>query len=202
MFERFTERARRTLFFARFEVTQLGATMIEPEHILLGLCREPKGLVARIFEHRGVSTAELSVEIAERHEFRERIPTSQEVPFSTETKRVLAYAAEEADRLAHTYIGTEHLLLGVLREEGSMGAELLVKHGLKLDEVRNAIVELLREPQPASEGSVAAEQVERVSLIKHWLAELTLLASAGAKARVLQHQIETNLDVLIRQLPR
>ena len=102
MFERFTEQARRTLFFARFEVTQLGATMIEPEHILLGLFREPKGVVARIFEQSGLSTAELSVEIADRHEFHERIPQSQEVPFSTETKRVLSYAAEEADRLTHS----------------------------------------------------------------------------------------------------
>ena len=102
MFERFTERARRALFFARFEVTQLGATMIEPEHILLGLVREPKGLVARIFEQSGVSTAALTVEIASRQEFRERIPESVEIPFSTGTQRLLSYAAEEADRLTHS----------------------------------------------------------------------------------------------------
>lgn len=202
MFERFTEQARRTLFFARFEVTQLGATAIEPEHILLGLFREPKGVVARIFEQTGVSTAELSVEIADRHEFQERIPQSQEVPFSTETKRVLSYAAEEADRLTHSYIGTEHLLLGVLREERSMAAELLGRHGLTLDGVRKAIVELMREPQTASEESIAAEQIERIFLIKHWLQELTLLASDAARARQLQHHIETNLDVLMRGFQR
>ena len=202
MFERFTEAARRTLFFARFEVTQLGATAIEPEHILLGLCREPKGLVAHIFEQRGVSAAELSVEIAERHEFRERIPTSHEVPFSSATQRVLSYAAEEADRLTHAYIGTEHLLLGVLREERSIGAEILAQRGLELDQVRKAVVELMRQPQPEPEDSLAAERLERILLIKHWLQELTLLASDGAKARELQHQIETNLDVLLRQFPR
>ncbi len=75
MFERFTEQARRTLFFARFEVTQLGATAIEPEHILLGLLRESKGLVMRIFQRTNISPATLREQIEARMGFRERIPT-------------------------------------------------------------------------------------------------------------------------------
>jgi len=202
MFDRYTEQARRALFFARFEVSQLGGTAIEPEHILLGLLRERKGLVARMFEQRGVSAAALSVEVVDRHEHGERISTSIEIPFSSGTRLVLEYAADEADRLGHSYIGTEHLLLGVLREERSMGAELLVQHGLGLDEVRKAVVELLRQPEPAPGDSTAPEQAERILLIKEWLQQLTLLASDGAKARQLQHQIETNLAVLISQFPR
>ena len=75
MFDRYTEQARRALFFARFEVSQLGGTAIEPEHILLGLIREPKGLVAQVFERSGVSTAEIRSEIANRHEFRNASPS-------------------------------------------------------------------------------------------------------------------------------
>ena len=83
-----------------------------------------------------------------------------------------------------------------------MAAELLVQQGFTPDSVRKAIVELLRQPRPAPENSIAAEQVERILLIKNWLRELTLLASDNDEARQLQHQIETNLDVLISQFPR
>jgi ATP-dependent Clp protease ATP-binding subunit ClpC len=200
MFERYTEAARRALFFARFEVTQLGATAIEPEHILLGLFREPKGLVARIFEQRGVSGAELSVEIADRHEFRERIPTSVEVPFSTGTQRVLSYAAEEADRLTHTYIGTEHLLLGVLREERSMGAELLVQQGLTLDGVRKAIVELLQVRAVETEGGASGggDDAEHLAAIRRLAAALARLPPETPEVRQVVEEIEGHLRALER----
>jgi ATP-dependent Clp protease ATP-binding subunit ClpC len=162
MFERFTEAARRTLFFARYEVTQLGATDIEPHHILLGLIREPKGLVGTILERGHVSPAALRQQIEARSEFVKSIPTSLEIPFTAATKRVLHYAAEEADRLMHSYIGTEHLLLGVLREERSMGAELLVQHGLKLDDVRKAIVELLQVRENVDIEVAADHELTRV----------------------------------------
>ena len=112
MFERYTERARRVLFFARYEATQLGSTSIETEHLLLGLIREGKGLTSRIFARSHLSLESIRKEIEGRTVFREKVSTSVEIPFSAETKRVLQFAAEEADRLLHTYIGTEHLLLG------------------------------------------------------------------------------------------
>ena len=112
MFERYTERARRVLFFARYEASQLGSISIETEHLLLGLIREGKGLTSRIFARSHLSLESIRKEIEGRTVFREKVSTSVEIPFSAETKRVLQFAAEEADRLLHNYIGTEHLLLG------------------------------------------------------------------------------------------
>ncbi|ODS57016.1 MAG: ATP-dependent Clp protease ATP-binding subunit ClpC [Acidobacteria bacterium SCN 69-37] len=145
MFERYTERARRVLFFARYEATQLGSTSIETEHLLLGLIREGKGLTSRIFARSHLSLDSIRKEIEGRTVFREKVATSVEIPFSAETKRVLQYAAEEADRLLHTYIGTEHLLLGILREERSVAASILYEKGMRLASVREDIVQLLNE---------------------------------------------------------
>jgi ATP-dependent Clp protease ATP-binding subunit ClpC len=145
MFERYTERARRVLFFARYEATQLGSTSIETEHLLLGLIREGKGLTSRIFARSSLSLESIRKEIEGRTVFREKVSTSVDIPFSLETKHVLQFAAEEADRLLHTYIGTEHLLLGILREERSVAATLLYEKGMRLASVRDDIVQLLNE---------------------------------------------------------
>jgi ATP-dependent Clp protease ATP-binding subunit ClpC len=145
MFERYTERARRVLFFARYEASQLGSVSIETEHLLLGLIREGKGLTSRIFARSHLSLETIRKEIEGRTVFREKVSTSVEIPFSAETKRVLQYAAEEADRLLHNYIGTEHLLLGILREERSVAATILMEKGMRLNAVREDIVQLLNE---------------------------------------------------------
>ena len=158
MFERYTEAARRALFFARYEVTQLGVTTIEPQHILLGVLRESKGLVPRILERTNISTSTLRQQIEARTEFRERVPTSIEIPFSPATQRTLNYAAEEADRLKHDYIGTEHLLLGLLREDGSMAAELLAAGGLRLADGRTALIELMQVAQAEAEAGGSASR--------------------------------------------
>ena len=145
MFERYTERARRVLFFARYEASQLGSISIETEHLLLGLIREGKGLTSRIFARSHLSLENIRKEIEGRTVFREKVSTSVEIPFSAETKRVLQCAAEEADRLLHNYIGTEHLLLGILREERSVAASILMEKGMRLHTVREDIVQLLNE---------------------------------------------------------
>ncbi|MFO7694922.1 MAG: ATP-dependent Clp protease ATP-binding subunit [Vicinamibacterales bacterium] len=150
MFERYTERARRVLFFARYEASQLGSVSIETEHLLLGLIREGKGLTSRIFARSEVALDSVRKEIEGRTVLRERVSTSVDIPFSTETKRALQYAAEEADRLLHTYIGTEHLLLGILREDRSLAASILMEKGLRLDHVREDVVSLLNE-KPAAQ---------------------------------------------------
>jgi ATP-dependent Clp protease ATP-binding subunit ClpC len=145
MFERYTERARRVLFFARYEASQLGSVSIETEHLLLGLIREGKGLTSRIFARSHLSLENIRKEIEGRTVFREKVSTSVEIPFSAETKRVLGCAAEEADRLLHNYIGTEHLLLGILREERSVAASILMEKGMRLHTVREDIFQLLNE---------------------------------------------------------
>jgi ATP-dependent Clp protease ATP-binding subunit ClpC len=145
MFERYTERARRVLFFARYEASQLGSISIETEHLLLGLIREGKGLTSRIFARSHLSLESIRKDIEGRTVFREKVSTSVEIPFSAETKKVLQFAAEEADRLLHNYIGTEHLLLGILREERSVAATILMEKGMRLNAVREDIVALLNE---------------------------------------------------------
>src|SRR5919112_719098 len=139
MFERYTEKARRVIFFARYEASQFGAPAIEPEHLLLGLMREDKTLTGRFFPRAQVNIEAIRKEIEGRTLLREKISTSVELPLAPETKRVLAYAHEESDRLQHRHIGTEHLLLGLLREERSMAAEILYERGLRLHAVREEV---------------------------------------------------------------
>jgi ATP-dependent Clp protease ATP-binding subunit ClpC len=152
MFERYTERARRVLFFGRYEASQLGSVSIETEHLLLGLIREGKGLTSRIFARSHLSLEGIRKEIEGRTVFRDKVSTSVEIPFSVETRRVLQAAAEEADRLQHNYIGTEHLLLGILREERSVAATILMEKGMRLHTVREDILQLLNEKTTLTRG--------------------------------------------------
>jgi Protein of unknown function (DUF1572)/Clp amino terminal domain, pathogenicity island component len=124
MFERYTEKARRVIFFARYEASNFGSPYIETEHLLLGLLREDKALTNRFLRSHG-SVESIRKQIDEHTTIREKVLTSVDLPLSNECKRVLAYAAEEAERLAHRHIGTEHLLLGLLREEKCFAAEIL-----------------------------------------------------------------------------
>jgi ATP-dependent Clp protease ATP-binding subunit ClpC len=146
MFERYTERARRVFFFTRYEASELGSRSIETEHVLLGLLREGKGLTSAIFERLRVPLGSIHTDIAGRTTFREKLPTSIEIPFSAATIRVLQFAAEEADRFKDQHIGSEHLLLGLLREETCVAASILATHGQNLDMVRTEILSLRREP--------------------------------------------------------
>ena len=116
MFERYTEKARRVIFFARYEASQFGSPCIETEHLLLGLLREDKALANR-FLRSSASVDSIRKQIEVHTTLREKVSTSVDLPLSHECKRVLAYGAEEAERLNHKHIGTEHLLLGLLREE-------------------------------------------------------------------------------------
>src|SRR5438874_4802871 len=136
MFERYTERARRVIFFARYEASQYGSTTIETEHFLLGLLREDLNITKRF----GSGSAEdIRGEINARTTIREKTSTAMDLPLSNESKRILAYAAEEAERLNHRHIGTEHLLLGILREDKCMAAQILTGRGLRLDAIREEL---------------------------------------------------------------
>ena len=153
MFERFTEQARRVLFFSRYEASQLGSSVIDTEHLLLGLIHEPKGLIVRLFADAGIALDELREEVPRRVGVGSKVSTSVEIPFSAAVKRALQYADEEAGGLRHGYIGTEHLLLGLLREQHSIAADVLMSRGLRIGAVREQIVELLRRgEQPGHPG--------------------------------------------------
>src|SRR5258705_79745 len=176
MFERYTERARRVLFFARYEASQLGSISIETERLLLALIREGKGLTSRIFARSHLSLENIRKEIEGRTVFREKVSTSVEIPFSAETKRVLQFAAEEADRLLHNYIGTEHLLLGILREERSVAASILMEKGRRLTSVREDSVQLLNEKTQLAR---VKELTDNPNIIV-FIAELHTLVGAGS----------------------
>ncbi len=130
MFERYTEKARRTIFFARYEASQYGSRSIESEHLLLGLLREDQSVAKKFLRERGGDQA-IREEIESQITRGERISTSVEMPLSGECKRILNKAAEEAERLAHKHVGTEHILLGILDEENCLAARLLSQRGLK-----------------------------------------------------------------------
>ncbi|MGI8898824.1 MAG: exo-beta-N-acetylmuramidase NamZ domain-containing protein [Pyrinomonadaceae bacterium] len=140
MFERYTEKARRVIFFARYEASQVGAPAIEPEHLLLGVIREDPEMISNCSSNgrnKGKSIRE-TIE-ARRMRPKERTSTSVELPLASETKRILAYAHEESDSLKHRHIGTEHLLLGLLREKDTLAAQVLLEHGLELATLREDI---------------------------------------------------------------
>jgi ATP-dependent Clp protease ATP-binding subunit ClpC len=137
MFERYTEKARRIIFFARYEASQYGSPYIETEHLLLGIMREDKALAFRFLP--STEPESIRKQIDARTEVRKPVATSVDLPLSNECKRVLAYAAEEAERLSHKHIGSEHLFLGLLREEKSFAAELLRAHNVELRAIRKEL---------------------------------------------------------------
>ena len=161
MFQRFTEKARRVIFFARYEAGQYGSPYIEPEHLLLGFLREDRALVKR-FLGGGEAETTIRAEVEKHIPRRERIATSVEVPLTGDSKRVLHLASEEADRLGHPHVGTEHLLLGLLQVEGSLATQILQARGLKLVTFRE---ELSKFEGPAlTAGKRPAEKVALLRL--------------------------------------
>ena len=144
MIERCTEQARRTLFFARYEAFQSGSSFIETEHVLLGLFRDDQSLAARVLAEARLSPEVIRREIEDHTARRTPLPLSNDdLPFGEEATRVLQYAAQEAERLLHRSIGTEHLLLGLCREERGLAASILHDHGLRLAQVRDQVVMML-----------------------------------------------------------
>ena len=170
MFERYTEAARRTLFFSRYEASQFGSLSIEAEHLLLGLMRDERnenGFTSRIFEAAHVSPESVGEDIRHRTNSREKVATGVEIPFSAETKRILQFAAEEADNLLHKHIGPEHLLLGLIREEKSFAASILQRGGLTLSGLRDqvaAATQTAREagPRERADAAMELEQVKKL----------------------------------------
>ncbi len=173
MFERYTERARRVIFFARYEASQLGSNSIETEHLLLGLIREGKGSTSRIFNKSHLSMETIRKEIEGRAPYRDKVSTSVDIPLSADSKRVLSYSSEEAERMLHNYIGTEHILLGLMREEKSVAAGILAEKGMRLGSVREDIVQLLNEKANVGKS-------KETPLLSEFSRDLTEAAARGA----------------------
>jgi len=155
MFERYTERARRVIFFGRYEASQFGSTTIETEHFLLGLIREDKNIINRFLEN-APSFESIRNEIERRTIILEKVSASIDLPLSQECKRILAYA-EEAQRLNHRHIGTEHLLMGILREEKCLAATILQEMGLQLNTIREELAHTVVDRHAAADSAISKE---------------------------------------------
>ena len=169
MFERFTEKARRTIFFARYEASQYGSPSIDTEYLLLGLLREDQQLARRLMKPFG-SLESLREEIETHITRGERISTSVEMPLSPRCRRILRHAAEEAERLGHKHVGTEHLLLGILTEPDCLAAQVLTKRGLDLDQLREEFSRQVSTPPAQPAEPVGAPVVRLTTLLAAWSA--------------------------------
>jgi len=138
MFEKYTDKARRVIFYARYEASEFGTQSIETEHILLGLLREEE-MLTDLLTRSHTTVESIKKRIAEHFAIREKIPTSVDLPLSKASKRVLGYAVEEMLQRGDKRLATGHLLAGMLREESSFAAGLLMEHGVELDAVRKGI---------------------------------------------------------------
>ncbi len=160
MFERYTEKARRVIFFARYEASLVGSTEIGDEHLLIGLMREDKGLLRQYIG--GEPSAEaIRAAITASTVVREPTSTSVDLPLSPDAKRILAHAAEEAERLAHQHIGTEHLLLGILREESCLSARLLRDRGVTIQGTRVRVAEAAKEAESGASRGIGLRETAR-----------------------------------------
>jgi len=143
MYERFTERARKVMALANQEAQRFNSIYIGTEHILLGLLKEGSGVAPNVLKNMGVDLQKVQAEVERRIEpGSEKVATAR-VPQTQQAKEVLEYAIEEARNLHHKYIGTEHLLLGLLHEQGCLAAKILTDLGLTIEQVREQVVRLL-----------------------------------------------------------
>jgi ATP-dependent Clp protease ATP-binding subunit ClpC len=149
MFDRYTQRARRVIFFAHRAATEHASPWIETEHLLLGLLQESSGLVSR-FLRSSEEIEAMRARIAERWPRRNETAESGDLPLSAQCQRVLAYAAEESMRLQDRYIASVHLLLGLVREQQGFAGELLHDCGLRLSKLRKEIAS--NPPDPEQPG--------------------------------------------------
>ena len=155
MFERFTDRARRVVVLAQEEARLLNHNYIGTEHILLGLIHEGEGVAARALESMGISLESVRSQVVEIIGQGSQAPSGH-IPFTPRAKKVLELSLREALQLGHNYIGTEHILLGLIREGEGVAAQVLQKLGAELHKVRQTVIQLLSGVQgeePSSQGS-------------------------------------------------
>ncbi|MCY7375714.1 MAG: ATP-dependent Clp protease ATP-binding subunit [Pyrinomonadaceae bacterium] len=203
MFERYTEKARRVIFFARYEALQYGSQVISPEHILLGLMREDKTISARYFPFRHNLTVEaIRREVEERIILRERIPQSAELHLAPETKQILQFASNESQHLQSRNIGPEHLLLGLVRQERSIAAEILFQYGVRLKDVRDEINRQNGFPTlRAVGGNSNVKEKSDVPNLQEFTRDLTTDAANGKLDPLIgrEPEVERIIEILCRR---
>ena len=206
MFERFTERARQVVVLAQEEARTLKHNYIGTEHILLGLLREEEGLAARVLEGLEITVEEVRAQVIRIVGSGEEV-TSGQIPFTPRAKKVLELALREALSLGHNYIGTEHILLGLVRENEGVAARILADFDADSEKIRNEIIRMLsgpgrRQGQGTGGGSSSQPGDKKSSkLLDQFGRNLTKLAADGKLDPVVgrQKEIERVMQILARR---
>ncbi len=202
MFERFTERARQVVVLAQDEARALKHNYIGTEHILLGLLREEEGLAARVLESLDITVEEVRAQVARIVGQGDEVTTGQ-IPFTPRAKKVLELALREALSLGHNYIGTEHILLGLVRENEGVAARILLDFDADAEKIRNEIIRMLSGPgrRQAGTGGPAGEKSKSSKLLDQFGRNFTKQAQEGKLDPVVgrQTEIERIMQILARR---
>ncbi len=199
MFNKFTERARKVILLAKEEAKRFNHDYIGTEHILLGLIREGEGVAAAVLQKLGLSPEKIRLEVEKLVQSGPSTLVSGDIPFTPKAKKVIELAMEEARSLGHNYIGTEHLLLGLIREGEGVASQVLMNLGLDLNRVRNEVITLLGSSTPAPAG-VAGSRTKTPAL-DAFGRDLTQLAREGKLDPVIgrAEEIERVIQILARR---
>ncbi|HEY7461615.1 MAG TPA: ATP-dependent Clp protease ATP-binding subunit [Gemmatimonadota bacterium] len=203
----FTDRVRKVLSLAREEATRLRHDYVGTEHILLGLIREGEGVAAAILTNLNVELQALKERIESRVDRGKSQMTAEEVPYTTRAKKVLEFSVAEARNLKHSYVGTEHLLLGLLREEKGLAAQVLGEMGVSIEMARQETIKLLGgelgQSSSSPEGAAPAkgEKKSKTPALDHFCRDLTELAQQGELDPTIgrMKEIERVIEVLSRR---
>src|SRR5438552_10301066 len=201
MFERFTERARQVVVLAQEEARTLKHNYIGAEHILLGLLREEEGLAARVLESLDITVERVRAQVVRIVGSGEEV-TSGQIPFTQRAKKVLELALREALSLGHNYIGTEHILLGLVRENEGVAARILLDFDADSEKIRNEVIRMLSGPgSRRQQGAGGPEGKKSSKLLDQFGRNLTKLAAEGKLDPVVgrQTEIERVMQILSRR---
>jgi len=202
MFNRFTERARKVVLLAKEEAKRFNHDYIGTEHLLLGLIREGEGVAAAVLQSLGLNLESIRMEIEKLVQPGPSTVVSGDVPFTPKAKKVIELAMEEARSLGHNYIGTEHLLLGLIREGEGIASQALINLGLDLTKVRRAVMELLGSSGPGGPAYGAAHaQKTKTPALDAFGRDLTQLARENKLDPVIgrRDEIERVMQILSRR---
>ncbi len=200
MFNRFTERARKVIVFAKEEARRFNHDYIGTEHLLLGLIREGEGVAAAVLQKLGLDLETIRIEVEKLVQPGPQTQVLGDIPFTPRSKKALELSAEEARALGHNYIGTEHLLLGLVKEGEGMAYRVLLNLGLDLGKVRNEVMELLGSGVPGF-GAQETQKSGKTPAIDAYGRSLNKLAKEGKLDPVIgrQNEIERIVQILSRR---
>src|SRR6185295_18583623 len=188
MFDRFTDRAKKVMNLARQEAQRFNHEYLGTEHILLGLVQEGSGVAANVLKNMNIELAKIRGEVEKIVKTGPSMVTMGQLPFTPRAKKVLELSMEEAANLGHNYIGTEHLLLGLIKENEGIAAQVLMNLGVKLEDVREEVLDFLgadreeeeEEEQPASEPAQQTTNAKsKTPALDSFGRDLTELAREG-----------------------